>query len=112
MSEQIQSTHVPSWVPYFKPITRFLLAAGIPRCRHLAEAFQFGLLRERLICWIGHMLSLDEFVLTLSTVRICTHPTSRRRNAKTPAAANMRVMLTSTRSGIAVNPPPDVILGM
>jgi deazaflavin-dependent oxidoreductase (nitroreductase family) len=27
---EVQSTHVPSWVPFFNPIARFLIAAGIP----------------------------------------------------------------------------------
>jgi deazaflavin-dependent oxidoreductase (nitroreductase family) len=30
MAGQIRSTHVPWWVPYFNPIARRLLAAGVP----------------------------------------------------------------------------------
>ena len=30
MEEQAQSNHVPSWVPYFNPIAKLLLRAGIP----------------------------------------------------------------------------------
>ncbi len=27
---EVRSTHVPSWVPFFNPIARLLLAAGVP----------------------------------------------------------------------------------
>ena len=30
MEAQVRSTRVPSWVPFFNPIARFFLAAGVP----------------------------------------------------------------------------------
>ena len=30
MEKHIQATHIPSWVPYFNPIAKLLLSAGIP----------------------------------------------------------------------------------
>jgi deazaflavin-dependent oxidoreductase (nitroreductase family) len=30
MEEEIRSTHIPSWVPFFNPVAWLLLAAGIP----------------------------------------------------------------------------------
>ena len=30
MARRARTTSIPSWVPYFNPIARFLLARGIP----------------------------------------------------------------------------------
>ena len=30
MAAHVRTSHVPSWVPFFNPVTRLLLAAGVP----------------------------------------------------------------------------------